>query len=55
MVFNRVTDWAVTLFNDRGERPMAHEAFRWVKARAKVVGNHETWELACKNEKAGWR
>ncbi len=54
VAFNGVTDWAVLHFNDTGQRPMAHEGFRWVKELAQGVSTDETWELACKNEKAGW-
>ncbi len=54
VAFNGVTDWAVVLFNDRGQRPMAHEAFRWAKDLAEGVCTEETWTLACDNERSGW-
>ncbi|MBI5497091.1 MAG: hypothetical protein HY904_18900 [Deltaproteobacteria bacterium] len=48
-----LTPWAVWLWNERKERPLAHEAFRWMATQASDAGDESAQALHEKNAACG--
>jgi hypothetical protein len=52
-VYHAACNYAVWLFNKRGEKLLAHAVFRWLLAQGELVGDAEAVKLLTKNVAAG--